>query len=98
MSLCCFGTELGGEITGTATVTDREIILSIDVDGHLDNEHFSIRHDGRANISLVLYRNANSRSTINVTLAFDGRTLTYTATTTGNIIPQDGFNVYAEEY
>lgn len=96
--LMLFGTELGGEIIGTATVTDREIILSIDVDGHLDNEHFSIRHDGRANISLVLYRNANSRSTINVTLAFDGRTLTYTATTTGNIIPQDGFNVYAEEY
>ena len=88
-----FGTELGGEITGTATVTDKEIILSIDVDGHLDNEHSASGMTAGPTFCAVPER--NSRSTINVT------GLTQDADASDDYRqyhPQDGFNVYAEEY
>lgn len=96
--LSLFGSDLGGEISGTADVNDRQIILSLDVDGHLDNSYFGIKHDGGAGVTVHLSRNASSGNTVPVTLTYGGKTLTYNAALTGGIMPDDGFNTYAEEH
>ena len=95
--LSLFGTDLGGEISGTATVSDRQIELNLNVDGHLDNAYFDIRHDGKANLNVQLLRNSSAGSTFVVTLTYGGKSLAYNASATGGISPQNGFNTYAED-
>lgn len=96
--LTLFGSDLGGEINGTVTVKDRQLELNLDVDGHLDNSYYGIKHDGKASLNVQLLRNASARNTFTVTLTYGGKTLTYNATATGSISPQDGFNTYVEDY
>ncbi|NLZ45171.1 MAG: VWA domain-containing protein [Clostridiales bacterium] len=96
--LSLFGSDLGGEISGSATIKNNLIDLNLIVDGHLDNPYYSIRHDGRANIAIQLPRNTYAGRTLTVTVSYGKDTLTYDATTTGNIVPQDGFTNYAEDY
>jgi hypothetical protein len=95
--LSLFGSELGGEISGTATITDRQIRLSLDVDGHLDNIFYGIKHDGKANFTVSLARNASAESAVPVSIAYEGKTLSYDAAASGGIRPQDGFAAYAED-
>ena len=92
-----FGSRLGGEISGTALITDRQIMLNLNVDGHLDNGYYGIAHDGRAAFSTVLQRGAHANSRVTVTLGYDGQTVNYEATAGGNISIQDGFSTYAED-
>lgn len=92
-----FGSRLGGEISGTALITDRQIMLNLSVDGHLDNGYYGIAHDGRAAFSTVLQRGAHANSRVTVTLGYDGQTVNYEATAGGNISIQDGFSTYAED-
>lgn len=95
--LSLFGSRLGGEISGTALVTDRQIMLNLNVDGHLDNGYYGIAYDGRAAFSTVLQRGAYAGSRVAVTLSYDGKTVNYEATAGGNINIQDGFSTYAED-
>lgn len=96
--LSVFGTDMGGEITGTATITNWEIELDINVDGHLDNSFYHIKHDGSANLYVQLYRSSYAGSSYTIYLTYGGQTFAYNAAATGNIIPQDGFDTYAEDY
>ncbi len=93
-----FGSRLGGEISGTALIADRQIILNLNVDGHLDNGYYGIAHDGRAAFSTVLQRDSHPGNRITVALSYDGKTINYEATAGGNINVQDGFSTYAEDY
>lgn len=96
--IALFGSELGGEINGTATFSDRQIELSINVDGHLDNNYFGIKHDGKANLTVSIPRNSRPGNIVSVTLSYGGKTMSYNATVAGSISPQDGFNTYTEDY
>ncbi|MDR1210332.1 MAG: VWA domain-containing protein [Clostridiales bacterium] len=96
--LSLFGSDLGGEISGTATVSDRWIELNIDVDGHLDNAFYGVKHDGKVNITVQLPRGASAGTAVPVTLTCGGETLSYNAAVTGSVNPDDGFNTYAEDY
>lgn len=91
-----FGADLGGEISGRAIVSERQIELHLEVDGHLDHSYYNIKHDGKAEITTVLPRNASPDQTITITLNYGGEVLEYDATATGNIILQDGFQAKAE--
>jgi hypothetical protein len=95
--LALFGSDIGGEISGAATVSDRQIELSLDVDGHLDNAYFGVRHDGKAKLKLILPRNASAGTTLPVTLTCDGQTLSYDADVTGSVSLRDEFSIYSEE-
>ncbi|SHJ37828.1 von Willebrand factor type A domain-containing protein [Thermoclostridium caenicola] len=92
-----FGTDLGGEITGTATIDDWWIELNLDVDGHLDNAYYGIKHDGRASFNVKLLRKASKGTVCTVELNYGGKTLTYNANAMGGISPQDGFSTYVED-
>ena len=96
--LSLFGSRLGGEISGTALITEWQIALNLNVDGHLDNGYYGIEHDGRAGFSTVLQRGSHAGSHITVTLSYDGKTVNYEATAGGNISVQNGFSTYAEDY
>lgn len=96
--LSLFGSRLGGEISGTALITEWQIALNLNVDGHLDNGYYGIEHDGRAGFSTVLQRGSHAGSRITVTLSYDGKTVNYEATAGGNISVQNGFSTYAEDY
>ena len=96
--LSLFGSRLGGEISGTALIAERQIALNLNVDGHLDNGYYGIEHDGRAGFSAVLQRGASAGSHVTVTLSYDGKTVNYEATAGGNISIQNGFSTYAEDY
>jgi hypothetical protein len=96
--LSLFGSDLGGEISGTAVISEYQIELTLNVDGHLDNSYYGIKHDGKATVSVTLQRNAYAGSTFTVTIICDGKVITYNAMATGGISPQDGFNTYAEDY
>ncbi len=95
--LSLFGTDLGGEVTGTATVNDWSIDLNLSVDGHLDNAYFGIKHDGKASMTVQLTRNARQGRTFPVTITYGDKTLTYEASTTGGISLQNGFDAYLED-
>ncbi|MDR3120449.1 MAG: VWA domain-containing protein, partial [Clostridiales bacterium] len=96
--LTLFGSDLGGEISGEVLVNERQMILSLEVDGHLDNSYYGIRHDGKASLAVKLPRNVRSGSiTESVTITYGEKTLTYTAALVGNIRPKDGFYVYKED-
>lgn len=95
--LSLFGSRLGGEISGTAMLTEWQIALNLNVDGHLDNGYYSVEHDGRAGFRTVLPRGSYAGSRITVTLSYDGKTINYEATAGGNINIQNGFSTYAED-
>lgn len=96
--LFLFGSNLGGEISGTATISDWAIELSVDVDGHLDNRFYGIKHTGRANLTASFGRGSRPDNTIPVTLSYGGTTFTYHAAAAGNIHLENGFQTYAEDY
>lgn len=95
--LSLFGSSLGGQITGEALIGEQQIVISLDVDGHLDNTYYNIRHDGRANLTIWLPRGASAESTIPVTVDCGEENWEYHAATTGGIVPEDGFHTYAED-
>ena len=93
-----FGSSLGGEISGEALVDERNIVISLEVDGHLDNTYYGIKHDGKASITVRLPRGISASGTVQVSVTCEGTTWDYNASTTGGIVPEDGFHTYAEDY
>lgn len=95
--LSVFGTDLGGEISGTATFTGRNIEFAIVVDGHLDNAFYNVKYDGKANMSFSLPRNSYVGNSYAIEIEYGDKKLTYNAGATGNIMPENGFKTYEED-
>ncbi|MDR1640852.1 MAG: VWA domain-containing protein [Clostridiales bacterium] len=92
-----FGTSMGGELGGTITVTQNQLNISLDVDGHIDNDYFGVKHDGKGSLQVLLNKSNRPDSNLRVLLDLGGETLEYQATASGNILPLNGFAQYQEE-
>lgn len=91
-----FGMDFGGRISGIAMIDRRNIVLDMNVDGHLDNSYYGIKYDGISALKITLPRNAYSNSEVYVTVAQD-RSLEYKTTISGGIIIDNGFIKNAED-
>jgi hypothetical protein len=63
----------------------------------LDNAFYGVKHDGKANVTVSLSRNAHAGDTFDVTITYGGKTLSYKATAAGGVSPRDGFTTYMED-
>lgn len=92
-----FGTDIGGEIQGTATINEYSIYFNISIDGHLDNSFYQIKFDGKSTMEFNLSRNSYLDEYVKLYVNYADKTLEYDASVLGGIIPQNGFNNYSED-
>ena len=92
--LSLFGSKLGGDIMGKVYSDGYNLVLNIDVDGHVDNTIFDLKYDGKANYTVILPLNSSYYNSVQVTLNYGEKTLNYSASLTGSVNFEDGFYNY----